>query len=79
MEQLPGAAGDAGGHLQTLGLVLKVDKQELDQESTEQGLEDIQELYLGMVDDGCHHQAERSKEPNGRDDGADLQWVQRPG
>lgn len=63
------------GHLQTLGLVLEVDKQEIDQESTEQRQEDVQELYLGMADDGCQHQAERSKEH----DGADLQWAQTPG
>lgn len=49
------------GHPQTLGLVLEVDKPETDQESTEQGQEDVQELYPGMVDDGCQHRAEGGK------------------
>lgn len=64
-----------GGHLQILGLTPEVEKQEIDQEATEQEQEDVQELYLGMVNDGCQHQVERSKEHDGRDDGGDLQWV----
>lgn len=67
------------GHPQTLGLVLEVDKPQTDQESTEQGQEDVQELYPGMVDDGCQHRAEGGKEHDGRHDSADLQWAQRPG
>lgn len=67
------------GSLQTLGLVLEVDKQEMDQESTEQAQEDVQELYLGITDDGCQHHTEGSKEHDGRDDGGDLQWPRRSG
>lgn len=65
-----------GGRLQTLGLVLEVDKQEVDQESAEQEQEDVEELDLRMVDDGCQHQVERSKEHDDGDDGGDLQWAE---
>ena len=62
-----------GDHLQTLGLVPEVDKQEIDQEATEQGQEDIQELWLGMGHDGHQHQVDRCKDHGGRDDDGDLQ------
>lgn len=47
-----------GSRLQTLGLALEVDKQEIEQESPEQEQEDVQELYLGITDDGCQHHIE---------------------
>ena len=68
-----------GGHLQTPGLAVEIDKQEIDRDATEQEQEDVQELNLGVVDDGRQHQVERSKEHDDRDDGGDLQWTQGPG
>lgn len=62
-----------GDHLQTLGLVPEVDKQEIDREATEQEQEDIQELWLGMGHDGRQHQVDRCKDHGGRDDDGDLQ------
>lgn len=65
-----------GDRLQTLGLELEADKQEVDQKSAEQEEEDVEELDLRMVDDGRQHQVERSKEHNDGDDGGDLQWAE---
>ena len=63
------------GCLQAPGPALEVDKEEVEQEPTEQEQEDVEELRLGMVKDGCQHQVERSKEHDGREDGGDQQWV----
>lgn len=66
-----------GGHLQTPGLAPEVDEQEIDREATEQEQKEVQELHLGMVEDGCQHQVERGKEHDGRDDDGDLQGTRR--
>lgn len=66
-----------GGHLQPLGLASEIDKQEIDRDATEQEQEDVQELGLGVLNNGCQHQVERSKEHDDRDDGGDLPETQR--
>lgn len=65
------------GRLYALGLTLEVEKQEVHREATEHKQEDVQELNLGMVNDGCQHQIERHQEHDGRDEGGNLQRAQR--
>lgn len=60
------------GRLYALGLTLEVEKQEVHREATEHKQEDVQELNLGMVNDGCQHQIERHQEHDGRDEGGNL-------
>lgn len=65
------------GCLHAFELTLEVEKQEIHQEATEQEEEDVQGFHLRMVDNGCQNQVERHQEHDGRNEGGNLQRVQR--
>lgn len=66
-----------GGGLQTFGLTLEAEKQEIQQKATEQEEEDVQEFQLGVVDNGGQHQVERHQQHDGRKAGGNLVSVRK--